>query len=710
MKKTIIAISIFIITFSVYVKTLAPTITWGDSGNLVSAVYTWGIPHSSGFPFYLLIARLFTYLPLGNPAWKINLMSALFGSLSCVLLYFLLQRLKVKQFISIIVALLFGFSRDFWEFSTVTEVYTLHIFLIIIALFLIFKPNKSKNTAYLLSLTAGILCSTHIISVILLPLFLFHIIQFSPEKQKHIYFINAMLLFTVGLLFYLYLPIAAILKPKIETGFYMTENTWYNLYYFITGKGYYKKLQFSMLKFFENFMQTPQFFIQQFSLPFTTIGTIGMFVAFKKNPVWFISLGFLIASFVLFYANLTLLPTQLLLPGYLAFAVCIAFGITYIESFIPGKKLLFPLRVFVVIILIFVLQMHYSLNNRSNHTSAYRFGKFLLHTLEKDSILFTASDFTLFPTRYLRYIEGVCSDVTILPFPFYSDLHIKAYNYSPDHQPPVKITNYPATNKFLGTYIKKYPIYFTSTHGFCKGFENYLRPYGIIYKLNTAAVELTEDDCAFNEQLVEHARLDNLLDRNDRYVNYYIREFYYDRGLYFLAQAKTHRALDYFKRAYQIEEYSPHVYYKMACIYQENNNIEQAITYYQLAIKHDSSISGALGSLGILFAKSGKKHLAEKHLKRAIRLAKDRRDRANYYYNLGKLYSDTHTIPKAINCYKHALKLSPELIPALGNLAIIYARRGRINEARACFHKILRLEPENTNALKNLKTIDEQKQ
>jgi hypothetical protein len=65
---------------AVYGLTLAPTITWAhhgaDSGDLVTAVVRGSIPHPPGFPTYVLLGELFIRLPWGDPAWRLNLMSA----------------------------------------------------------------------------------------------------------------------------------------------------------------------------------------------------------------------------------------------------------------------------------------------------------------------------------------------------------------------------------------------------------------------------------------------------------------------------------------------------------------------------------------------------------------------------------------------------------------------------------------------------------
>src|SRR6267378_7444594 len=75
-----------------YALTLSPTVAWinfgEDSGDLLAASATLGIPHPTGYPLFVLLGRLATFLPLGTIAFRINLIAALAGALS---VYFLVR-------------------------------------------------------------------------------------------------------------------------------------------------------------------------------------------------------------------------------------------------------------------------------------------------------------------------------------------------------------------------------------------------------------------------------------------------------------------------------------------------------------------------------------------------------------------------------------------------------------------------------------------
>lgn len=56
----------FLLTLSaiVYLYTMPPSILWIDSGTMIAASKSLGIPNPPGFPFYMMASHLFTFLPV----------------------------------------------------------------------------------------------------------------------------------------------------------------------------------------------------------------------------------------------------------------------------------------------------------------------------------------------------------------------------------------------------------------------------------------------------------------------------------------------------------------------------------------------------------------------------------------------------------------------------------------------------------------------
>ena len=78
---------LFIASFALYLFTLAPTVTFWDSGELIAASWQMGISHQPGYPLFAVMGRLFSSLPFGSVAYRYNILSAFFSSLTVVFLY-----------------------------------------------------------------------------------------------------------------------------------------------------------------------------------------------------------------------------------------------------------------------------------------------------------------------------------------------------------------------------------------------------------------------------------------------------------------------------------------------------------------------------------------------------------------------------------------------------------------------------------------------
>src|SRR5689334_1915754 len=63
-----------------YLRTLCPTVYLGDVGEITTAVTTGGVVHPPGYPVFSLLARLFLWLPFGEPAFRIGCLVAAAGA------------------------------------------------------------------------------------------------------------------------------------------------------------------------------------------------------------------------------------------------------------------------------------------------------------------------------------------------------------------------------------------------------------------------------------------------------------------------------------------------------------------------------------------------------------------------------------------------------------------------------------------------------
>jgi hypothetical protein len=140
---------------ALYVRTLAPSLLLGDSAEFQTLAATLGMAHPTGYPIYLLVGKLFTWLPIGSIAYRVNLLSACAAALTVALLYLLCRRLGSRRSAALIGPLALGVSSLFWWHAVMAEVYTPGAMLLAGVLLMLFTWRHTGNWRWLI--VAGLL-------------------------------------------------------------------------------------------------------------------------------------------------------------------------------------------------------------------------------------------------------------------------------------------------------------------------------------------------------------------------------------------------------------------------------------------------------------------------------------------------------------------------------------------------------------------------
>ena len=82
-----LALLVFLISVSVYLITLTPTVPFWDAGEFIAVSNILGIPHPPGTPLYVLLGRIATLIPWRSIAERVNALSALPAAFAIVLTY-----------------------------------------------------------------------------------------------------------------------------------------------------------------------------------------------------------------------------------------------------------------------------------------------------------------------------------------------------------------------------------------------------------------------------------------------------------------------------------------------------------------------------------------------------------------------------------------------------------------------------------------------
>jgi len=205
--------------FAVYLRTMLPSTGWGDIARFQYVARVWGIPHRFGYPLYIALSRLFGALPVGDLAYRINLMSALFAALTVITVYLLVVQLSSSRVGGVAAALAFAFSRAFWGQAVVAEVYSLNAFLIGAVLFILLTWHLSRKPAWLY-LGIGLYAlsfGNHMTVVTLLPAVLYLVIATEPRAMLNPKRVAALAgLMFLGALQYLYVILRAQQQPLLN--------------------------------------------------------------------------------------------------------------------------------------------------------------------------------------------------------------------------------------------------------------------------------------------------------------------------------------------------------------------------------------------------------------------------------------------------------------------------------------------------------------
>ena len=123
----------------VYLLTMSSAVGQADTFEFQVVAPQLGIAHPTGYPLYLLLGKLFSLLPLGTVAWRLNFASAVYGTLAAVVVFRLALDLLRRPLAALAGAVALGFVPIYWGQAIVAEVYTLHALLVATALWLMVR-------------------------------------------------------------------------------------------------------------------------------------------------------------------------------------------------------------------------------------------------------------------------------------------------------------------------------------------------------------------------------------------------------------------------------------------------------------------------------------------------------------------------------------------------------------------------------------------
>jgi len=435
-----------VLALGIYARTLAPTISWahasGDGGDLITAVYTGGVPHPTGYPTYLLLGSVLTALLPGDPAYRLNLMSAMAAAGAVLLLAQTVIQLSTRlgsgagaaQVAGLTAGLALAFSPVLWSQAVVAEVYTLHALFFAALLRLAASPGASP---FLMGAIWGVGLGNHLTLLLALPLILLATMRAREPTRPGVW--PGLRLgsgLALGLAVYLILPLRASAGPVINWG---DAHTLAGLGWLVSGQLYHGYMFSLPLAHWPARLSA---WAGLLGAQLTWIGlAVGLFglarLAQRERGLALASSASvgLVSLFALGYNTTD--SYILLLPAFVVLALWAGFGwANALAGLWPrggGQARRLPLQAAAALGLALPLGLllsGYSAADVSRDRAAAEFAQGVLAAAPPRAVLVSHSDLYSFVLWYEHYVRGARPDIAIvdadlLDYPWYAEALIR---------------------------------------------------------------------------------------------------------------------------------------------------------------------------------------------------------------------------------------------------------------------------------------------
>lgn len=343
----------FLLPLLAYLFTACSTVYNLDSAEFSAAVHVLGIVRSTGYPLYLLLGKVFTtLLPVGDVAFRLNVMSAVCAAGTVVLLYQLLRRLTGQRAAALAASLLYAFSYYFWAQAVVAEVYTLHT-LLMAALFLLLLRWEATHSDWLLAasvLLYGLSFGNHLSTLLLAPGIVAFILLVGGKeilRPKRVALLLAC--FAAGLSIYVYVPLRYLAQPTFNyAGRFDAQGQFVpldmtrpsNLWWLVSGQGFQDLMfDYSAGELVGEIGQAAYRLWATFLGIGLVPGLLGIGIQARRRPRHLALFGLAFVANVVFFVNYRVVDkASMFVPAYLVGAVWVGEGYAWLVAWVNGRQ------------------------------------------------------------------------------------------------------------------------------------------------------------------------------------------------------------------------------------------------------------------------------------------------------------------------------------------------------------------------------------
>lgn len=322
---------------AVYSATLTPSLSYlsPDGNELATIPSVLGLAHPPGYPLYTWLGKLFSLLPLGDVAFRMNLMSAALaacavGGLYLVAMWVLPPETRGRRAAAALAALLFAFGPTFWSQAVITEVYAPNLAAVALSLLLLLRWAHTRHDRdfFFFALAFGLSLGMHLSDLGFAPGFaLFILLTDWRVVKRRSWWLAGLAGFGLGAAQYLWVAFRlqtsdpALLLGRIPAG--------------LAGLYSYTLGSFSELKFAFPWSAIPERVVvylyllgRELGRPAIAIGVIGLVSLLVRRPRHFhLLLGMYLVHLWFFLQYRAFDLEVFYLPAHFLWAIFVAFGV-----------------------------------------------------------------------------------------------------------------------------------------------------------------------------------------------------------------------------------------------------------------------------------------------------------------------------------------------------------------------------------------------
>ena len=649
--------------FGVYLSTMCPTVYLGDSGELTTAAYCLGIAHNSGYPFYALWGKLFCFIPLGNIAFRLNLMSTVFAVLTLWLVYSLLLKITSSQVSALVGSLLLAFTPVFWSQTISAEVYSLHVFFAALLIRLLWWWNEKRTFCRLACFVfvTGISLGNHMQTLMLAPAALFLILSVDHKallNSSNLVFLT--LFFLLALSLYIYLPIRTEAGAAIHWG---DPNTVGRFLAHVTARSHRQSyvLTKDLLGYLIRAKEILWFVGSQFGvlLPLALWGWLKL--PETRWKIFFFAVIVFDLIYSIFLNIISLEVTPFGLPSCLTLAILMGLGTAQLlrtvrectSISIPTGKII---HVAVLLIPGIPLTFNYGLCDQGHNYIAHEHALNIFSTLDNKATLLLDGDNNIFPVMYGRIVEKMREDVTLYDRPnlFFKMPYVDQYRDGPfatwDELRPI-VERRIMKEAQGGVY---YAVFNPSPLSVEDG--RAIHPWGILYRVIDHQAPLRRDA---GRSVWPHYITESLVDDfNKDFMNREVAAyFHFACGKYHLMAGHREEGLKSVELASRTGYDHPAIHSDMAVFLTDRGFFEQARLELEKALTYYENLSGVYNNWGYYYHKLGDYDKAALWYGKAIERCPDNQ---GYYNNLGLALYQGGRKTEAHVAFQKSLDMAPD--------------------------------------------------